>query len=60
MENNTFQNIPEWVIEYNQKGYQSGAGKAIAILLKEIERLQEINKQYFDKIQSLITQLESK
>lgn len=31
--------IPEWIIEYDKKGYQSAAGKAIRILLNMIKGL---------------------
>lgn len=33
--------IPEWVVKYDQAGHQSGAGKAIRILINIIKELQE-------------------
>lgn len=37
--------IPQWVIEYNNAGHQSSAGKAIAILFDENERLKKSNDE---------------
>jgi len=37
--------IPQWVIEYNNAGHQSSAGKAIAILIKKIETLEKQNAE---------------
>lgn len=37
--------VPQWVIDYNNAGYQSSAGKAIAILFAENERLKKSNEE---------------
>lgn len=37
--------IPQWVIDYNNAGHQSSAGKAIAILFAENERLKKSNDE---------------
>ena|SRR5688572_2379893 len=37
--------IPQWVIEYNNAGHQSSAGKAVAILFAENERLKKANEE---------------
>ena len=33
--------IPSWVIEYNNAGHQSSAGKAIKILMQRVKELEE-------------------
>lgn len=42
--------IPKWIIDYDKYNYQSSAGKAIRILLQEIEILErEINEMLIIK-----------
>jgi len=37
--------IPQWVIDYNNAGHQSSAGKAIKILMYEHQRITEENER---------------
>lgn len=32
--------IPKWVIDYNNAGYQSGAGRAVKLLMEKVEKLE--------------------
>jgi hypothetical protein len=37
--------VPQWVVDYNNAGHQSSAGKAVAILFAENEKLKKSNEE---------------
>lgn len=37
--------IPAWVVEYNNAGHQSSAGKAVKILIDKIKTLEQVKAE---------------
>jgi hypothetical protein len=44
--------IPDWIVEYDKKNFQSSAGKAIRILINQTESLQAENERLKDAVGS--------
>lgn len=52
--------IPQWVIDYNNAGHQSSAGRAVGILIKEIESLKldlQKQKEEIEQLRAVIEKL---
>jgi hypothetical protein len=43
-------NIPQWVINYNNANHQSSAGKAVNILMAEVENLKKQNAELTEAV----------
>lgn len=50
--------LPQWVIDYNNKGHQSSAGKALRATFESIDLMKAQNQELTTRLYNLVNQIE--